>query len=115
VRSRDATAACGRRTDMGARARTLRPVASVLAGAEVRHMARQPRCVLGVKMSVDAMPRVTRALCWGSRRRCCGHEAMPVPGGTVRASQRRRRDADRGGLTPYAVGAALSLGVPQPR
>ena len=35
---------------------------------------------------------------------------MPVPGGTARTAQRRRRDADTGGLTPYAAGAALSAG-----
>ena len=73
VRGRDATAACGCHTDTCAGTLTVRPGASVLAGAEVRHMARQPRCGLGVKMALGAMPRVTRA--WCSRRGCCGRTA----------------------------------------
>ena len=43
-------------------------------------------------------------------RHGCGREAMPVPGGTARTVQRRRRDADRGVLTLDAAGAALSAG-----
>ena len=56
MRGRDATAACGCHTDTCAGTLTVRPGASVLAGAEVRHMARQPRCGLGVKMALGAMP-----------------------------------------------------------
>jgi hypothetical protein len=59
VRGCDATAACGCRTDTCAGALMLRPVASVLAGAEVKHRARQHRCVLEGKMSLDVMPRIT--------------------------------------------------------
>jgi hypothetical protein len=54
-----ATAARGCRTDTCAVALTLRPVASVLPGAEVRPMAKQHRCVLGMKRSLGAMPHVT--------------------------------------------------------
>jgi hypothetical protein len=79
MRGCDTTAACRCRTDTCAVALTLHPVASVLAGAEVRHMARQPRCVLGVKMSLDAMPRVTITL-WCGRHGCCGSAARPVFG-----------------------------------
>jgi hypothetical protein len=61
VKGCDTTAACGCRTDTCAVALTLRPVASVLAGAEVRHMARQRRYVLGLQMSLDTMPRITIA------------------------------------------------------
>ena len=81
MRGCDATAACGCRTDTCV-ALMLRPVASVLAGAEVRPMARQHRCVLWVKMSLDAMPRITIVL-WCSRRGCCGRAARPVPGSTA--------------------------------
>src|SRR5262249_47676092 len=38
----------------------------------------------------------------------CSGETRPVPVGTARPSQRRRSDADRWGLTPYAAGAVLS-------
>ena len=82
VRGCDATAACGCRTDTCAGALLLRPVASVLAGAAVRLLARQPRGVLGVQRSLDAMPRLTRVL-WCSRRGCCGSAARPVPGRTA--------------------------------
>jgi hypothetical protein len=40
----------------------------------------------------------------------CGHEAMPMPVSIARPSQRGRRDADRGVLTPYAACTALSAG-----
>ncbi len=46
----------------------------------------------------------------GILSQCCGREAMPVPGGTARTAQRRRRDAAIGVLTPDAAGAALSAG-----
>ena len=55
------------------------------------------------------MERGTEAV-GGILREGCGREAMPVPGGTACTSQRRRRDADTGELTPYAAGAALSAG-----
>jgi hypothetical protein len=44
----------------------------------------------------------------GILRHGCGHEAMSVPGSTVRTAKRRRSDADRRVLTLDAAGAALS-------
>jgi hypothetical protein len=90
VRGCDATAACGCRTDACAVALMLRPIASVLAGAKVRHMARQPRGVLGVKRALDAMPRITIGL-WCGRRGGCGSVVRPVPGRTVSCAWSLRR------------------------
>jgi hypothetical protein len=79
VRGCEAPAACGCRTDTCAVALALRLVASVRAGADVRHMARQHKCGLGVKMALDAMPHVIIAL-WCSWHDGCGRAARPVLG-----------------------------------
>ena len=109
VRGCDATAACGCRTDPCAGALTLRPGASVLAGADVWHRARPHRGGLGVQRSPDAMPRLTRVL-WCSWRGDCGSAARPVAGGTACASPSPRVLA-RWRLSAYAMGSLGRLAL----